>query len=334
VRVLPKLVRASASRIENRYVRLVRSVFLDPAVSEAAGREAHLQLILEEQRLSMVQTFKVRADGRGVYLVRDTRGVDCVLKTWYTPGGLDRGLAYMYRADGVRESGYGLFPRVFEARPGHTLEAYIEGPLLRYCPANEVDEQGVRDFLSALKSWSRGFSERHTVLPGEYLEPFEIAERCRDMILRAFRHSQYRARKHIPRYLYLFYDRKEMLRSSISDLMAMSDRVRIPRYVTCGDVHPANIIVDRESGNFTIVDYEEMNDGHYGFDLANLSSQVYRLGLTSRISNTLSSHLADVDYMEQEDVSLFFRKLDRILKEILGVIFEGAIGDNNGDRRQ
>jgi hypothetical protein len=324
VRGFRRLIHAVESRTASAYDQLVRSAFLDPYLPGTAGIDAHLKLLLEQQRLSLIETFKVRADGRGVYLVRDAEGAACVLKTWYTPTRLDRGLAYMYKTDALQGGGYDLFPRVFEARPGYTLEAYVRGPLLGQCPEDEVDEQDVRDFLRDLKSWSREFSKTHAVLPGEFLEPFEVEERCRDMIGRAFGHSQYRSPRHIPRYLHRFHKRKDALRSSVHDLMDMANRIPIPRYVMCGDVHPGNIIVDQQSGRFLIVDFETLNDGHYGFDLANLSSQVYRLGLTSRISDSLNSHLEDSGYMEREDVGRFFRKLDRILKEILGVIFDVA----------
>lgn len=242
------------------------------AAEDQARRNA--LAVVARAGVELLETVRIRGDGRGVLIVRRPDGEICVLKTTFAARDAAGGLANLGLARLVAETTPWIFPTVREATADYTLEAFIEGRRLREWMNAAFEPGPVEAYFLELRRWSEG--------PGPWsgsdlLKPHEIQALVSAYIGKCIGHHRFLAPDAALRAVGRLRGDRGGIAEKIRWLARSAERIEIPRGMMCGDMGNVNLIVERGTDRIYNIDYEFMGPGHRGFDCAYLISALAKM---------------------------------------------------------
>lgn len=278
--------------------------------------------VMARAGVELVETVRVRADTRGVFLVEHPEYGRCVLKTVFAARHPGQGFANQAITGIVSEMAPSIFPCVFEATPEYTVEEYIEGRAFRKWLSTDFCQAPVRGYFAALKDWSESAPRDNS---SETLSPHEIWEICRAYIVKCLDHARFFPSTSRIRSVRHFYERGDDLEAQVDWLRQAAEWISLPREMMCGDMGNVNLLVQQGTDRVFNIDYEYMGPGHRGFDCAYFLSSLSKMGDPEEVIASIKEVVLTEGYMGGADSLEFFTVFTEVLSEISRTIY-GARG--------
>lgn len=308
---------AARHRLHRTCSRYLDARFVTPLLDAREPTAAYWEAVVERAGVELIEVIRVRADTRGVFLVRHPAHGRCVLKTVFAARHPGQGWANRAIADLVARAENPVFPRVYEATSEYTLEQYVDGRAFREWLHADFRPERIAAYFASLKAWS----EAHQDDAGALMSPGEIREICRTTIAKCLNHARFFPTRDRVRSARRFYADGDGLAASIDWLGRAAERVRLPRGLMCGDMGNVNLIVQHGTNHIFNIDYEFMGPGHRGFDCAYFLSSLAKMGDPPHVLTSTRETILTEDYMGGPDSQEFFTVYTEVLSEISRTIY-------------
>jgi hypothetical protein len=193
-----------------------------------------------------------------------------------------------------------IFPRLHDFGLGFSAMALVPGPTADDIDAEHLETLALTSFADELSAWCEPASFNGCLTTAE-LRTVLLA-----YIDRSLRRLRYKdPLPAISGYRRLLRGQRES-RAQIERMLEMTSRLDLRRTTMVGDMHPLNLIATRQA-RVVVVDYEEIRQGHFGFDAAYLLvCLVLRHGTLPALER-LASHIFRDEYLGSREACEFYR---------------------------
>lgn len=215
----------------------------------------------------------------------------------------------------------GIFPHVFESTPFYTLEEFIDGTKFHEWMPSDYNPKAVRDYFSALKTWS---IDSAGVFNNATLKSYEIKYVCSKYITKSIGQLQYLTKAKQLNSSYMISRQRRKMTDQIDWLWQAAEDLKLHKSLMCDDMGTKNILVDSKSDQLYNIDYEYLRIGHYGFDTAYFLSNYLTNTSDENGYNKLSKLLLTNDYLGGKESVEFFRSFSDLLGQIGQIIFKSG----------
>lgn len=311
------MIRLVRKKINKACSHYLDSQFVAPFFSEQALGDRYWDGVLTEAGVELEKVIRVRADTRGIFIVRHPQWDRCVLKSVFAARHPGQGLANQAIAHSVMETAPPIFPRVYEATPAYTLEEHIEGAAFRAWMNTDFQASAIEDYFLSLKAWS----ETSGSYTGVTLRPCEIREICRAYIVKCLKHARFFSSAERLRSAVRFSALSDRLAARIEALWKAAEQVNLPRGLMCGDMGNVNMLVQHGTNHIFNIDYEFMGPGHHGFDVAYFLSSLSKMGDPEAQIEAIKSIVLTEEYLGGAEAAAFFTSYTEVLSEISTTVY-------------
>ncbi len=266
--------------------------------AHALARQKLLRLVADEG-ITQFNLIKVRSDGRCV-----ASGVHPVfgrvaIKSWMATRDPFKAQANLHLSQFVQNTGEDLFPRVYRARAGYTLEAWTEGRCLSSLKPDEFEVAPVIALLDRLKKWSLQMAT------GQKMYPEDIEELVLRYVLKKMGHIRYGRKGRMVRRVRNVLTRDAALRSEIEAVQEQARQMALPQCGALMDIGTVNLIQSSDDGKIRVFDY----DSHaqpLRFRCRYILHALRKRRMPTPLLAVVESHVFTTDYLGSEEAKVFF----------------------------
>lgn len=273
-RAVGRSVRRARSRVESTL-----------GIDESVGDE-YLARIGEESGVEIRTVLKSRDDTRRVARGHHSSYGQVALKTSVPAHDARKAYAHHAVAQLVAEHNAPFFPHLYSYGVGYSIEQWVEGRELSTFDLAAVGERPILKFLDELRAWSTSFG-KGTLLPVEqrvmaahYLRKVSSSINYRPLgerrrVLRGWAQND------------VFGERLRQLDSTLRE-------ASVSKSMMIGDLGIHNVIMESQSQDLFVIDYEELTMSSFIFDLAYLITSLMkrpgRMGIIMAASQKIFSN--------------------------------------------
>lgn len=271
--------------------------------------EEHWRLCCTDAGVDLERVLRVRADTRGVFLVRHPEWGRCVLKTVQDAVYPDRGYAQLAVATSL-SSRVPVFPEVLRTTTAYTLERYVEGrPFLDWW-SDGFQADAVSRYFAGLRALQ---GPGPVCAWGQPITPEELRLTVAAHLRKCLRHVRFLPPRGQAAASARLVRRRPELQDRIDHLWSVCDRADVPRVLMCGDMGHHNILVRPDPVQLVNIDYETLGPGHWGFDACLLVYSLTGLGAPASQLQKLRDVALDPAHLSDSAHELFTGLTDLLL---------------------
>lgn len=279
----------------------------------------HWRLCCTDAGVELERVIRVRADSRGVFLVRHPEWGRCVLKTVQDARYPDRGYAQLAVATSL-SGRVPVFPQVLKTTTAYTLERYVEGrPFLDWW-LDGFEVEAVSGYFAGLRELRGPGPVCAWGLP---ISPDELRLTVAAHLRKCLRHVRFLTPRGQVAASARLARRRPELQGRITDLWALCGEAGVPRVLMCGDMGHNNILVRPDPVELVNIDYETLGPGHWGFDACLLVYSLTGLGAPAAQLQELQDVALDPAHLSTSAHELF-----TMLTELLLLLNRTMFGDH------
>lgn len=291
----------SVSRLLVRYSqRVSRRAVVGEAFDRDDLAEQKLRHVLAAEEVTDFTLIKVRNDGRGVAKGMHPIYGSVAVKSWMAARNPFKAQANLRLSKLVQETGGGLFPQVYKAEDGYTVEAWTEGACLAEMNLHALPAAELVRLLDQLRTWSQ------KAAGGGCLYAEDVEELVLQYVLKRVNQIRYARRGRMLRRLWALKARKESLQEQLLTVKAVAQAVTLPQCPMLMDIGLINLIRSTRDGSIHVIDYEQIVQGHYGFDAVYILHSLRKKRAPARLLERLESHVFTPSYLGDEQAAAFF----------------------------
>ena len=269
-----------------------------------------LEHVVAREGITSFSLIKVRSDGRCVASGVHPAFGRVAVKSWMAGRNPFKAQANFHLSRLVQQTGEGLFPPVYRAEAGYTLEAWTEGRCLAQMKPHEFRAAPLVALFDGLKAWSLRLAT------GQKMYREDVEELVLRYVLKKMEQVRYGRKGRMVRRVRNLMTGNAALRSGIEKVQALAPDLELPQCGALMDIGPVNLIQSSADGRIYVIDYEQTMHSHYGFDAAYILHGLSRKRAPGAVTEALERHVFTARYAGSEKAAAFFEAHYRLLNEV------------------